>query len=279
MNTLGWDMYATDHEDANGQFEQNFDYADALTTCDRAVFYRYMVEAIAQERGLIATFMPKPFGHLTGNGCHFHMSLWKDDENVFMRDRDDDPRKLGLSDTAYNFIGGLKKHAKAYIALSAPTVSSYKRLVIGAPTSGATWAPAYVTYGWNNRTMMLRIPEAGRIEDRTVDGSCNPYLAATAILAAGLDGIENGLDPGDPTTINMYETSEAEREKMGIETLPANLLDATRELEGDDVMRKALGSVGDEDYVDYFIRCKRREWQAAHEQITQWELDRYLQLY
>ncbi len=280
VNSLGWEMYATDHEDANGQFEQNWDYADALTSCDRAVFYRYMVEAMAQERGLIATFMPKPFAHLTGNGCHFHMSLWdSDDNNVFMRDRGDDPRNLGLSDTAYNFIGGLKAHARAYIALSAPTVSSYKRLVIGAPTSGATWAPAYVTYGWNNRTMMLRIPEAGRIEDRTVDGSCNPYLAATAILAAGLDGIERGLDPGDPTNINMYETSEADRREMGIETLPENLLDATRELEGNEVLRKALGSVGDEDYVDYFVRCKRREWQTAHEQITQWELDRYLQLF
>ena len=161
VNSLGWNLYATDHEDANGQFEQNFDFADALTTCDRAVFYRYMVEAMAQERGLIATFMPKPFAHLTGNGCHFHMSLWDGDTNLFARDRDDDPRNLGLSDLAYNFIGGLKAHAKAYIALSAPTVSSYKRLVIGAPASGATWAPAYVTYGWNNRTMMLRIPDGG----------------------------------------------------------------------------------------------------------------------
>ena len=280
MNSLGWEMYATDHEDANGQFEQNFDFADALTTCDRAVFYRYMVEAMAQERGLIATFMPKPFAHLTGNGVPLpHEPLGRRARTCSTRDRGDDPRNLGLSELAYQFIGGLKAHAKAYIALSAPTVSSYKRLVIGAPTSGATWAPAYVTYGWNNRTMMLRIPEAGRIEDRTVDGSCNPYLAATAILAAGLDGIERGLDPGDPTTANMYETSEADRREMGIETLPENLLDATRELEGDEVLRKALGSVGDEDYVDYFIRCKRREWQTAHEQITQWELDRYLQLY
>ena len=200
MNSLGWEMYATDHEDANGQFEQNFAFADALTTCDRAVFYRYMVEAMAQERGLIATFMPKPFAHLTGNGVPLpHEPLGRRRRTCSMRDRDDDPRGLGLSEMAYKFIGGLKKHAKAYIALSAPTVSSYKRLVIGAPTSGATWAPAYVTYGWNNRTMMLRIPEAGRIEDRTVDGSCNPYLAAAAILAAGLDGIENGIDPGDPT--------------------------------------------------------------------------------
>ncbi len=279
VNSLGWQMYATDHEDANGQFEQNFGYADALTTCDRAVFYRYMVEAMAQERGLIATFMPKPFAHLTGSGAHFHMSLWDGETNLFERDAEDDPRGLGLSDVAYKFIAGLKAHAKAYIAVSAPTVTSYKRLVIGAPTSGATWAPAYVTYGYNNRTMMLRIPEAGRVEDRTVDGSCNPYLAATVILAAGLDGIENDLDPGDPTDANMYETSAEEREKMGIETLPENLLDATRELEGDDVLRKALGSVGEEDYVDYFVRCKRREWQTAHEQITQWELDRYLQLY
>jgi glutamine synthetase len=149
--------------------------------------------------------------------------------------------------------------------------------VIGAPTSGATWAPAYVTYGYNNRTMMLRIPAAGRIEDRTVDGACNPYLAAAAVLAAGLDGIERKLDPGEPTTGNMYETSEADRERMGIETLPENLLDATRELETDEVLRKALGSAGDEDYVDYFVRCKRREWRQAHEQITQWEIDRYLQ--
>jgi glutamine synthetase len=279
VTALGWDNYATDHEDANGQFEQNWQYADALTTCDRAVFFRYMVEAMAQERGLIATFMPKPFAHLTGNGCHFHMSLWKGDENVFAADPADDPRGLGLSETGYRFIGGLKANATAYIAITAPTVTSYKRLVIGAPTSGATWAPCYVTYSYNNRTMMLRIPDAGRIEDRTVDGSCNPYLAATAVLAAGLDGIERGLDPGDPTDINMYETDEAQRAEMGIETLPANLLDATRELERNDVMRKAFGSHDGEDYVDYFIRCKRREWSMAHEQITQWELDRYLQLY
>jgi glutamine synthetase len=279
VTSLGWDNYATDHEDANGQFEQNFQFADALTTCDRAVFFRYMVEAMAQERGLIATFMPKPFAHLTGNGCHFHMSLWRDGVNVFERDPADDPRGLGLSDEAYNFIGGLKAHAKAYIAVTAPTVTSYKRLVVGAPTSGATWAPAYVSYGYNNRTQMLRIPAPGRIEDRTVDGSCNPYLAATAVLAAGLDGIERGLDPGEPNSLNLYETTEEDRARLGIDVLPANLLDATRELEADDVLRAALGRARDEDYIDYFIRCKRREWQEAHEQITRWELDRYLQLF
>jgi glutamine synthetase len=279
VTDLGWDNYATDHEDANGQFEQNFQYADALITCDRAIFYRYMVESLAQQRGLIATFMPKPFAHLTGNGCHFHVSLWKDGENVFDRDPSEDPRGLGLSELGYNFIGGLKANAKAYIAITAPTVNSYKRLVVGAPTSGATWAPAYVSYGYNNRTQMLRIPAGGRVEDRTVDGSCNPYLAATAMLAAGMDGIARGLDAGDPNSANLYTMSAEDRKAAGIDTLPANLLDATRELEDNDVLRAALGKTRGGDYVDYFIECKRREVQAAHEQITQWELERYLQLY
>jgi glutamine synthetase len=279
VTDLGWDNYATDHEDANGQFEQNFQFADALTTCDRAIFYRYMVESLAQQRGLIATFMPKPFAHLTGNGCHFHVSLWKDDANVFECDPSADPRGLGLTEAGYNFIGGLKAHAKAYIAITAPTVNSYKRLVVGTPTSGATWAPAYVSYGYNNRTQMLRIPAPGRVEDRTVDGSCNPYLAATAMLTAGLDGIARGLDAGEPNGANLYTLTADERQAAGIETLPANLLDATRELETDDALRAGFGTTRGGDYVDYFIECKRREVQAAHEQITQWELERYLQLF
>jgi len=276
---MGWDNYATDHEDANGQFEQNFQYAEALTTCDRAVFLRYMVESLAHERGLIATFMPKPFAHLTGNGCHFHISLWKDGENVFDRPASEDPRGLGLSELGYNFIGGLKANAKAYIAVTAPTVNSYKRLVVGAPTSGATWAPAYISYGYNNRSQMLRIPAAGRIEDRTVDGSCNPYLAAAAMLAAGFDGIDRGLDSGDPNSANLYTMSAADRQAQGIEVLPGNLLDATRELARNPALRAGLGQTPDGDYVDYFVEVKQREAQAAHEQITQWELDRYLQLY
>jgi len=280
ITALGWDNYATDHEDANGQFEQNFEFADALTTCDRSIFFRYMVEAMAQERGLIATFMPKPFAHLTGSGCHFHMSLWKDGENVFAADPADDARGMGLSDDAYHFVGGLKEHAKAYIAVTAPTVTSYKRLVAGGAQSGSTWAPVYISYGYNNRTQMLRIPAPGRIEDRTVDGSCNPYLGATAVLAAGLDGIERGLDPGDPTTeLNLHELTEDQRTDLGVEMLPANLLDATRELERDDVLRAAFGNTGREDYVDYFVRVKQQEFKMAHEQITQWEIDRYLQLY
>jgi glutamine synthetase len=279
LTALGWNNYATDHEDGNGQFEQNFDFSDALTTCDRAIFFRYMVETLAQERGLIATFMPKPFTHLTGNGCHFHMSLWRDGENVFQEDPADDPRGLGLSELAYQFIGGLKAHAKAYIAVTAPSVTSYKRLVVGT-RSGSSWAPVYVSYGYNNRTQMLRVPAAGRIEDRTVDGSCNPYLGAAAVLAAGLDGIERGLDPGDPTSaLNLHELTDAQRDDLGVELLPANLLDATRALQGDDVMRAALGKTDREDYVDYFVRIKQAEFQEWHDQVTQWEVDRYLQLY
>jgi glutamine synthetase len=274
VNGLGWGNYANDHEDANGQFEQNFTFTDALTSCDRAIFFRYMVHTLAEQRGMIATFMPKPFSHLTGNGCHFHMSLWDGDTNVFLDEGD--ARGLGLSETAYHFIGGLKKHAKAYIAVTAPTVNSYKRLRVGAPTSGATWSPVYVTYGWNNRTQMLRIPGAGRVEDRTIDGSCNPYLAATVVLAAGLDGIENSLDPGDPNPGNLYEASEDELRQRGVELLPANLLDATRELERDEVVREALGRGRDEDYVDYFIRVKRDEWTRYHEQVTPWEIGEYL---
>ena len=274
VNELGWGNYANDHEDANGQFEQNFTYADALTSCDRAIFFRYMVHTLAEQDGRIATFMPKPFSHLTGNGGHFHMSLWDGDRNLFLDE--DDPRGLGLSETAYHFIGGLKKHAKAYIAVTAPTVNSYKRLKVGAPTSGATWSPVYVTYGYNNRTQMLRIPGPGRVEDRTIDGACNPYLAATVVLAAGLDGIENKLDPGDPNAGNMYTTSEEELQKRGVELLPGNLLDATRELERDDVIREALGRASEEDYVDYFIRVKRDEWTRYHEQVTPWEIKEYL---
>jgi glutamine synthetase len=274
LNELGWGNYANDHEDANGQFEQNFTYTDALTSCDRAIFFRYMVHTLAEQYGRIATFMPKPFSHLTGNGCHFHMSLWDGDTNVFLDEND--PRGMGLSETAYHFIGGLKKHAKAYIAVTAPTVNSYKRLRVGAPTSGATWSPVYITYGWNNRTQMLRIPGHGRVEDRTIDGSCNPYLAATVVLAAGLDGIENRIDPGDPNPGNLYDVPEEELKRRGVELLPANLLDATRELERDDVVREALGRGRDEDYVDYFVRVKRDEWTRYHERVTPWELTEYL---
>jgi glutamine synthetase len=280
VNDLGWGNYANDHEDANGQFEQNFTYADALTSCDRAIFFRYMVHQLAERKGrdegrtILATFMPKPFTHLTGNGCHFHMSLWDGDTNLFLDEND--PRGLGLSDTAYRFIAGLKKHAKAYSAVTAPTVNSYKRLKVGSTASGATWSPVWISYGYNNRTQMLRIPGPGRVEDRTIDGACNPYLAATVILAAGLDGIETGLNPGDPNSDNLYEIPYGELRSRGLDTLPSNLLDATEELERDDVLREGLGRGRDEDYVDYFIRVKREEWSRYHEQVTPWEIREYL---
>ena len=273
-NELGWGNYANDHEDANGQFEQNFEYADALTSCDRAIFFRYMVHTLAEQYGRVATFMPKPFTTLTGNGCHFHMSLWKDGDNVFLDESDG--RGLGLSEAAYHFVGGLKAHARAYSALSAPTVNSYKRLKLGSTSSGATWSPVWISYGYNNRTQMLRIPAPGRIEDRTVDGSCNPYLAAAGILASGLDGIAKGLDAGEPNSDNLYSFSYDELTARGLRSLPANLLDAVGELERDDVLRAALGRARDEDYLDYYVRVKRDEWFRYHEQVSAWEIREYL---
>jgi glutamine synthetase len=280
VNELGWGNYANDHEDANGQFEQNFTYADALTSCDRSIFFRYMIHQLAEQKGrregrrLLATFMPKPFSHLTGNGCHFHMSLWDGDTNAFLDEND--PKGLGLSQTAYQFIGGLKKHARAYSAITAPTVNSYKRLKLGTTASGATWSPVWISYGYNNRTQMLRIPAPGRVEDRTIDGACNPYLAAAAVLAAGLDGVENELDAGEPNSENLYEKSYDELAARGLESLPRNLWEATEELERDDVLREALGRGRNEDYVDYFVRVKREEWNRYHEQVTPWEISEYL---
>ena len=276
---LGWDNYANDHEDANSQFESNFVFNDALTTADRVVFFRYMVHTLAQQQGMLATFMPKPFGHLTGSGCHMHVSLWDTgtDTNLFVDP--DDPRGLGHSELSYQFVGGLLEHAKAYIAVTAPTVNSYKRLKVAAPASGATWSPVYITYGGNNRTQMIRTPSPDRFEDRTVDGSCNPYLAATVIVAAGLDGIDRKLDPGEPNHDNLYEVGEDEIRRRGIATLPGNLLDATRNLAGDQVLREALGPVVGEDYVDYYVRVKQREWAEYHEQVTDWEIRKYLTLF
>ena len=278
-NQLGWDNYANDHEDANGQFETNFVFSDALTTADRLIFLRYMIHTLAQNRGLLATFMPKPFPHLTGNGLHMHMSLWDADTDTNLFEDDTDPRGLGLSKLAYSFLGGLLEHAPAYIAVTAPTVNSYKRLIVGAPTSGATWSPAFVTYGRNNRTQMIRVPAPGRFEDRTIDGAANPYLAAAVVLASGLDGIDRGIDPGDPNEVNMYEMPQAEREDRGIELLPLNLLDATKNLQHDDVLRAALGRGRDEDYVDYFVRVKQREFKEFHDRVTRWEVDKYLSLF
>ena len=279
QSELGWDNYANDHEDANCQFESNFRYADALTTADRIVFFRYMVHTLAQQRGMLATFMPKPFKHLTGNGCHMHTSLWDTETDAELFVGSDDPRGFGHSELAYHFLGGMLEHATSYIAVTAPTVNSYKRLKVGAPNSGATWSPVFVTYGGNNRTQMIRTPAPGRFEDRTVDGSCNPYLAATVVLASGLDGIENKIDPGEPNRDNLYEVPAEEIARRGIRLLPSNLLDAVRNLVTDDVLRKALGTTDRGDYIDYFAQVKEAEWNEYHEQVSDWETKRYLGLF
>ncbi len=277
VNQLGWTNYANDHEDANGQFEQNFAYDDALTTADRLIFFRYMVHTLAQEAGMAATFMPKPFAHLTGSGLHTHQSMWLGDTELFL-DRDD-PRGLGLSEMAYHYVGGLIEHASAMVAVTCPIVNSYKRMGVGPPTSGATWAPAYATYGSNNRTQMLRIPDAGRVEHRGVDGAANPYLAFTVQLAAGLDGIERKLDPGEPNTDNLYKQDPRVVAERGIAAMPPTLLHAVDHLVGDDVLRSALGKVPGGDYIDYFAEIKRREFMDWHSSVSLYETDRYLTLF
>lgn len=270
LQFLGWEPYANDHEDANCQFEINWTYSDALLTADRLTFYRWMVRSMAEKHGLTATFMPKPFSHLTGNGCHHHLSLWNADatENLFLDKGDEN----GLSALAYAFIGGLKAHAKGLCALFAPTVNSYKRLVKGAPKSGATWAPVYISWGGSNRTQMIRIPGAGRIELRTADGSINAYLAAAAMLAAGLDGIEKSLPAGEKNLDNLYELSDAQLRERGIECLPSNLSEALDELEKDAVLMEMLGpQLGPE-----FLRVKRAEWKSYHDSVSSWEMQKYL---
>ena len=273
MQGLGWDPYANDHEDANCQFEINWTFSDCLTTADRHTFFRWMVRTVAEERGSIATFMPKPFSHLTGNGCHFHTSLWdaESDANLFLDESDEN----GLSELAYHFIGGLKHHARAIAAVTAPIVNSYKRLIRGVPLSGATWAPVYVTYGASNRTQMIRIPGPGRIENRTVDGAANPYLAPTVMLAAGLDGIEHKMAAGSRNDRNLYEVPEAELKAAGIGFLPTTLSEALDELEQDEVIKAALGR----EYADYYIQVKRDEWKSYHDSVSQWEVEQYLGLY
>ncbi len=273
MDELGWDPYANDHEDANCQFEINWAYSTALRTADRHTFFRWMVKACAEQEGLLATFMAKPFAHLTGNGAHSHMSLWdaNSDTNLFLDEADEN----GLSKLAYHFIGGLKKHARALAAVTSPTVNSYKRLIRGAPRSGATWAPVFVTYGGSNRTQMIRIPGPGRIENRTVDGSVNPYLAATVMLAAGLDGIRNQLPAGKRNDRNLYEISVEELKAEGIDLLPANLNEALDALENDTVILGALGSP----YGEYYLQVKREEWKEYHDSVSEWEVNTYLGQY
>lgn len=273
VQELGWDPYAADHEDANCQFEMNWVYSDALTTADRHTFFKWMVRTVAEECGLHATFMPKPFSHLTGNGAHYHLSLWdtRNKTNLFSDKKDPD----GLSQPARWFMGGILSHAKALAAVASPIVNSYKRLIRGAPRSGATWAPVYVTYGGSNRTQMIRIPAGGRIENRTVDGAANPYLACAVMLAAGLDGIERKLDPGARNNDNLYEVPEEELRRRGIGFLPTTLSEALDHFEQDEVVKGALGR----EYAAYYLDVKRREWSQYHQSVSQWETENYLKVY
>jgi glutamine synthetase len=273
MQQLDWDPYANDHEDANCQFELNWMYANALTSADRMTFFKWMVRIVAEQHGLWATFMPKPFAHLTGNGAHYHMSLADaaSGKNLFLHESD----AMGLSQLARWFLGGLLHHARGLAAVIAPLVNSYKRLIRGAPRSGATWAPVYVTYGASNRTQMIRIPGPGRVENRAVDGAANPYLASAAMLAAGLDGIENKIDPGHANSENLYEMPEQELLRHNITFLPTTLREALDCFEHDTVLHEALGK----DYAAYYISVKREEWRQYHQSVSQWELDQYLHTY
>ena len=273
MQQLGWGPYAADHEDATCQFELNWLYGNGATTPDRHTFFKWMVKTVAEQHGLLATFMPKPFAHLTGNGAHHHISLWdaENKTNLF----EDESDANGLSQLAYWFMGGVLRHAPALAAVTCPIVNSYKRLIRGAPRSGATWAPVYVTYGGSNRTQMIRIPGPGRIENRIVDGAANPYLACAAMLAAGLDGIAHKMDPGPRNDDNLYEVPEDELRARGIGFLPTNLSEAVDALEQDAVIQSALG----DEYAPYYIQVKRREWQQYHTSVSQWETNNYLGLY
>ncbi|MGF1480435.1 MAG: type III glutamate--ammonia ligase [Cyanophyceae cyanobacterium] len=276
MNQLGWDVYSFDHEDANGQFETDFAYCDALKMADRLTFFRLMVKEIARRHGHFASFMPKPFGDRTGSGAHYNMSLYdiNTGENLFTSS--DDPRGCGLSKLGYQFIAGVLKHAAAVCAVIAPTVNSYKRLIPRGSMSGFTWAPVYICYGNNNRTNMLRIPlGGGRVECRAADISNNLYLGAAMILAAGLEGIREDLAPGELHTENMYEYSPEELKMKGIDTLPRTLGEAIEAFAADPLSQLVMGDLMYQTYVDF----KSQEWQEYHNHISDWERERYLKFF
>lgn len=278
INALGWDLYSFDHEDANGQYEFDFNYADALTTCDRLTFFRFMAKHYAKEEGLIATMMPKPFSDRTGNGAHFNMSLRSLETglNAFACRPSDDPRGLGLTETGYHYIGGILKHGRALCAAFAPTVNSYKRLVRQGAMQFFTWAPVFNSYGSNNRTNSVRVPAGGgRCESRNADGSVNPYLAATLVLAAGLDGVRNRIDPGAPNEDNLYAIGEGERLERGIEFLPQTLSEAVDAFAADPFVQATLGTA----LRDEFINIKREEWQNYHLSVSAWEIERYARMF
>ncbi len=268
MIELGWNPYQNDHEDANGQFEMNWDYSDCLTTADRHVFFKFMVKSLAEKHELRATFMPKPFENLTGNGCHAHVSLWKDKQNKFLETGD----RFGLSKVAYNFLGGIMKNAQALSAFFNPTINSYRRINAPPTKSGASWSPSSISYSGNNRTHMIRIPDPGRFELRLMDGSSNPYLLQAGVIAGGLDGLNNRTDPGEPLTCNMYTDY---KNYSHLKKLPDEIEDSIRELEDSKELKESFG----DDVINSYIKLKkieidefnREENFNKNDSITDWE--------
>ena len=272
MNAAGFDVHSFDHEDSNGQFEIDFHYSDVVTMADRQVFWRMMMKELAREHGFEITMMPKPYSNRTGTGAHFNMSL-ADANGTNLFDASADPRGCGVSQMAYGFIAGILRHAPALTAVACPTVNSYKRLVVSGSMTGFTWAPVFMSYGRNNRTHMVRIPMTSpRVESRAVDPTCNPYLTAAMYLHAGLDGIEQDLDPGDPINLDMYVQSQQTIDGLGIKTLPRTLLEAVEAFAADPLSERALGS----ELRDSFVELKTREWWDYHNHVSEWELRRYL---
>ncbi|GAB0153798.1 MULTISPECIES: type III glutamate--ammonia ligase [Marinobacterium] len=273
LQQVDFDVYQIDHEDANGQFEINYTYSDALTSADRFTFVRMAAGEIANELDMVCSFMPKPSSDRTGNGMHFHLSITdKDGRNLFHDP--DDVSGMGLSKMAYHFTAGLLAHAPALCAFAAPTVNSYKRLVVGGNASGATWAPAYICFGDNNRSAMVRVPY-GRLEFRLPDSGCNPYLVTAAIIAAGMDGIERELDPGEPMNLNLYSLTLDQIKEKGVEILPQNLNEALDALEADTVFTEALG----QEIVSEFLKVKRTEWVEYSRHVSDWEVSHYAEFF
>ncbi|MHA7971896.1 type III glutamate--ammonia ligase [Rhizobium sp. CAU 1783] len=262
MLELGWKPYQNDHEDANGQFEMNWEYDDALKTADKHSFFKFMVKSVAEKHGLRATFMPKPFKGLTGNGCHAHISVWDIDgkTNAFA----DKAMPFGLSAKGKAFLGGIMKHASALAAVTNPTVNSYKRINAPRTISGATWAPNTVTWTGNNRTHMVRVPGPGRFELRLPDGAVNPYLLQAIIIAAGLSGLKTNADPGVHYDIDMYRDGHLVKDAP---KLPLNLLDALRAYEEDEGLQGALGT----EFSAAYLKLKHGEWNTYCSQFTAWE--------
>ena len=248
MIEMGWDPYQNDHEDANGQFEMNWNYEDCLVTSDRHTFFKYMVKSLAEKHGLRATFMPKPFEKLTGNGCHAHVSVWTEKTNKFLDNGD----RYGLSRLAYNFLGGIMNLAQPLSAFFNPTINSYRRINAPPTKSGASWSPSSISYSGNNRTHMIRIPDPGRFELRLMDGSANPYLLQAGVIAAGLHGINNKSDPGEPLTCNMYTDY---KKYQSLKKLPNEIEDAIEELEKSKELKESFG----EDVINSYIKLKNQE--------------------